>query len=152
MNLPSLQKSKYYEDWTRNQEIGGMLVRFIDKGKIRLYIKDTLLKEYGRKRLADQTRPFRVLGLEQPFEVVETYTKPHGRRLKDGRIISWGRAEDWKTILMALHERAYSCKGSKPFGAVLMYADGRFRESDLRQMIEAAAGKLAVHKLIWLDT
>lgn len=152
MNLSSSQKSRYYEDWTRDQEIGGLLARFIDRGKVRLYLKDTLLKGYARERLADQNRPLRLLGIDGPVEVVEAYTKPHGRRLRDGRIICWGRAEDWKTILMALHERTYVSEGSKPFGAVLMYADGRFRELELREMVKAAAVNLAIERLIWVDT
>lgn len=152
MNLSTLRKSRYYEDWTQDAEIGGLLARFMDKGKVRLYIKDTLLKGYVRERLSDQSRPLRVLGIEEPVDVAEEYAKPHGRRLVDGRIVCWGRAEDWKSIFMALHERAFVCKGSRPFGAVLMYADGRFREPKLREMIQAAAEKLVVERLVWLDT
>jgi hypothetical protein len=152
INLPTSQKSKQYENWTRNPEIGGLLGRFMDRGKVRLYIKDTLLKGYGLERSADPRRPLRVVGIEPTAEVLEEYVKPHGRRFGDGRIISWGRAEDWKSILMAVHERAFLCKGARPYAVVLAFADGRFREAANRSMVQAAADKLGVEKLVWLDT
>jgi hypothetical protein len=152
INLSTTEKSKHYEDWTKSREIGGLLTRFIDGGQVRLYIKDTLLKGYALQRSANASRPLRVCGIESSVETVETYLKPHGRRLADGRIVCWGRADDWKSVLMALHERAFVCKGTRPFAAVLFSADGRFRESDLRSMVKAAADRLAIEKLIWLDT
>ncbi len=151
INLSTIKKSKYYEDWTRSVEIGGVLKRFIDGGQVRLYIKDTLLKGYALDKSSDASRPLRVAGIDLSAETVESYLKPHGRRLIDGRIVCWGRAEDWKNVLMALHERAFVCKGARPFAAVLTSAGGRFRESDLRSMVEAAAGRLAIEKLVWLD-
>jgi hypothetical protein len=91
----------------------------MDSGKVRVYIKDTLLKDYAGHRLADDVAPLRALGFSSPFaEAEETYVKPHGRRLLDGRIVCWGRAEDWKSILMALHERAYVRESARPHAAV----------------------------------
>jgi len=152
INLPTSQKSRQYENWTRNPDIGGLLGRFMDRGKVRLYIKDTLLKGYALERSADPHRPLTVAGIEPTAEVLEEYVKPHGRRFGDGRIISWGRAEDWKSILMAIHERAFLSKGARPFAVVLTSADGRFLEAANRSMVQAAANKLGVEKLIWLDT
>lgn len=152
MNLSTTEKSKHYEDWTRSREIGGLLTRFMDAGHVRVYIKDTLLKSYALQRSADASRPLRVSGIEESAETVETYLKPHGRRLADGRIVCWGRADDWKTVLMALHERAFVCHGAWAYSAVLLSADGRFRESGIRDMVKAAADRLSIEKLIWLDT
>lgn len=152
MNLSSGAKARYYENWTRDASIGGVLSRFVDKGQVRVYLKDTLLKGYSRSKLADECRPLRVLRIPASTETVETYVKPHGRRLKDGRVICWGRAVDWKSVLMALHERAYVNVGSKPFGAVLTYASGRFHEEATRRMVQDAATRLGVEHLIWLDT
>ena len=153
MNLPPTQKSQRYEDWSRSQDVGGLLSRFMDRGKVRLYIKDTILKGYAGERCADPERPMRVAGIKADVEVLEEYVKPHGRRFNDGRIISWGRAEDWKAILMALHERAFLCRGvgALPFAAVLMHADGRFGDPANRLMIQAAGTKLGIEKIVWLD-
>ena len=149
--LSTSDKSKQYEAWTRQSDVGGLLGRYIDTGKVRVYIKDSLLKGYAHDRLSGSERPLRVAGIEEPVDIVEEYSKPHGRRLADGRIICWGRAEDWKTVLMALHERSFLVRGTRRFSAVLMFADGRFCEADVRAMVQDASNKLAIERLIWLD-
>ena len=137
--LSPMEKSHHYEAWTKDPEIGGRLGRYLGQGQIRVYIKDTLLKEYTRSRLADHKRPFRVLGIPDPAYVVEAYTKPHGRRLEDGRVICWGRADDWKTILMALHERTFGNSYSDSYAAVFLFSLGRFHEIHARVLVEDAA-------------
>ena len=151
IRLSAGDKSKQYEAWTRQSDVGGLLGRYIDSGKVRVYIKDTLLKGYAQNRLAGAERPLRVADIEEPANVVEEYQKPHGRRLADGRIICWGRAEDWKTVLMALHERSFFIRDTRRSAAVLMFADGRFRDAEVRAMVQDAAHKLAIERLIWLD-
>lgn len=150
-NLSSSDKSHHYETWTKDAEIGGRLGRYMGQGQVRVYIKDTLLKDYTRSRLADHGRPFRVLGIPEASYVVETYTKPHGRRLGDGRVICWGRADDWKTILMALHERTFGKSHTLPHAAVFLYSVGRFHERQPRTLVEVAAKKLGIAEVIWLD-
>jgi hypothetical protein len=149
--LSPVAKAKHYEDWTRHSEVGGVLTRYVDPGQVRVYIKDTLLKNYGLDRLADQARPFRVLGISENDEVAERYIKPHGRRLANGSVICWGRADDWKTVLMAVHERAFVRPGARPSAAVLFQASGRYHENHAREPIEDAARKLNIEKLVWLD-
>ena len=151
IRLSPSDKSNHYEAWTRQSDVGGLLGRYIDSGKVRVYIKDTLLKGYAQDRLAGSERPLRVADIEAGAEVVEEYKKPHGRRLTDGRIICWGRAEDWKTVLMALHERSFLIRNAKRSAAVLMLADGRFCDAEVRAMVQDAACKLAIERLIWLD-
>ena len=149
--LSATDKSHHYKAWTKEPEIGGRLGRYIGQGQVRVYIKDTLLKDYTRSRLAGHERPFRVLRIPEAAPVVETYTKPHGRRLEDGRVICWGRAEDWKTILMALHERTSGNSHICPYAAVFFYCLGRYHEIHARTLVEDAATKLGIGKVIWLD-
>ena len=149
--LRPVDKSHYYEAWTKESQIGGRLGRYMEQGQVRVYIKDTLLKDYNRSRLADHERPFRVLGIPEMVEVIETYTKPHGRRLQDGRVICWGRADSWKTIMMALHERTFGDSHSCPYAAIFLYSLGRFDQTYARMLAEDAATKLGIEKVIWLD-
>ena len=151
MSLSAAQKTKHYEEWTRAPDIGGVLSRYIDAKQVRVYLKDTILKEYAQDRMGDAVRPFRVLGIPATEETSEVYVKPHGRRFKDGRVICWGRAEDWKSILMALHERTYATERVRPFGAVLFQSVGRYHEEHMREMVKDAATRLGVEKLIWLE-
>lgn len=152
ISLSTATKAKQYEHWTNDVNIGGVLTRYLDKGQVRVYLKDTLLKGYARSKMADECLPLRVLRLPAGIETLETYVKPHGRRLRDGRTICWGRAKDWKSVLMALHERAYVAKGARPFAAILTYALGRFGEDATRALVADAAKRLGIEQLIWLDT
>jgi len=149
-NLSAGAKAKHYEDWTRDAEIGGVLGRYMDKGKVRVYLKDTLLKDYTRKTLSDDTRPLRVLGVTQSSPIGERFIKPHGLRFVDGRVVAWGRADDWKLILMAIYERTRAHPGATAFGAVLLNSTGRFDESGIRSMIEEAGKRLGIQQLVWL--
>lgn len=151
-DLSPSAKSSHYENWTRDPDIGGRLSRFMDRSRVRVYLKDTLLKEYTRTRSGDAARPFRVLGLSGTANTAATYEKPHGRRLENGRVVCWGRAEEWKSVLMAVHERAYASDEYKPYGVILTHAVGRFKESRVRALVGDAATKLGVERLIWLES
>ena len=149
-SLPVLSKTTYYEAWTRDPDIGGVLERYMDRRRVRVYLKDTIMKNYGQSRLADPSRPLRVLDLGADANVAQIYEKPHGRRLVDGRVICWGRADDWKDVLMAMHERSFP-DSHEPFGVVLMSATGKFHQQDTRFVVEDAANKLGIGRLVWLD-
>lgn len=152
--LTWVEKSSYYEAWTRDPEVGGKLGHYMDQRQVRVYIKDTVMKGYGMSRLADPSGVMRVLGLlsgsADGVSVAAEYERPHGRLLADGRVIAWGKASDWKAILMSIHERAFEAKGGRPYGAVLSSAVGRFTEDDTRRLVADAAKRLGVEKLVWL--
>lgn len=150
LRLSARAKSRHYGDWTGASDVGGILARYMDVGQVRVYIKDTLLKPYTRERMADASRPLRVLDVPAS-EVVASYIKPHGRLLTGGRIICWGRADDWKSVLMALHERAHAEPGSEPFAAVLTLSAARFSSNAERGVVDDAARKLVIQRLVWLD-
>ena len=151
-SLSALDKARHYDNWTTDPAIGGVLERYMPRTKVRVYLKDTILKHYSRRERAETIRPFRILGLPPDARTLEIYEKPHGRRMEDGRIVCWGRAEDWKTVLMALHERAHMTVGSVPFAAILTNAAGRFGDGQIRSIVEDAAKKLCVERLVWTET
>jgi hypothetical protein len=148
MSLPTTEKRRRYEEWTHDVRFGGLLSKYIDKGQVRVYLKDTIMKEFTRTASANAVLPLRLLKLPDDTRVSRKYIKPHGTRLADGRLIAWGRAGDWKLILMALHERA-TREPDRPYAAILMNATGRFAESNTRAMVEDAARKLRIEKLLW---
>lgn len=144
------EKSAQYEAWTKDPEVGGLLSNYMDQRQIRVYIKDTIMKGYVRSRQASTTRPFSALGIDGEAEAAETYERPHGRRLQDGRVIVWGSAEEWKLVLTAVHERSWGIAGARPFAAVLMWSAGRYDEPRVREMVQDAADKLKIERLVWL--
>lgn len=150
ISLSTAEKSASYEAWTRDPSVGGVLSRFISVSDVRLYLKDTLLKDYSRQKHADDTLVLRVLGVDGEM-VTKTYIKPHGRVLADGRVLSWGRSNDWKSILMATYERAYGEPNRRPFGVVLTNACGQYHQTAARTMVESAASKLGIERIVWLD-
>jgi hypothetical protein len=144
-SLSDADKSSYYEQWTDDEEIGGVLAHYRDRVGVRVHIKDTLMKPYTRARSSDESRPFRVLGLSSDLPIAEAYIKPHGRRLQDGRVICWGPAEGWKLTLMLTFERAYEARGT-PFGVVLEDAVGNFGNRCTRAMVEDASTRLVLFR------
>jgi hypothetical protein len=149
-SLSFTDKSRYYTIWTENPAIGGKLAGYMDPRQVRVYIKDTLLKSYTRERLSDPAPVLRLLNLPSDSKFIETYIKPHGRRLSDKREIAWSRATEWKATLMALHERAFEGKG-QPFGAVLFEARTKHADPPAREVVEQAREKLGIQKIVWID-
>lgn len=148
-SLSSADKSKYYTNWTTSERIGGRLGQFMDPRKVRVYIKDTLLKSYASEVSADPARVFRVLGVAEGTEPTRVFAKPHGCVLADGRHIAWSKARDWKGTLMSLHERAFD-KGT-PHAVVLTELGTGFNLPSRQAMVEDAACKLGIENVIWLD-
>ena len=149
-SLPVASKTQYYEGWARDPNVGGVLERHMDRRRVRVYLKDTIMKTYGQSRLSDASRPFCGLDIDVNTHVAEVFERPHGRRLSDGRVICWGRAEDWKGVLMAIHERSFR-HPYKPFGVILMCAKGKYQQQGNRAIVEDAANKLGIGRLVWLD-
>ena len=152
LNWPSLSaadKARYYTIWTETKELGGRLAVHMDPRQVRVYIKDTLLKPYTREALADHAQPFRVLDIPEDAPIQTVFIKPHGRLLKDGRHVAWSRAADWKATILTLYERAH--EQGEPYGVVLMESSAKFGTGDVRAMVENAAAKLGIQRLVWLD-
>jgi hypothetical protein len=146
--LSATDKSRYYSIWTETETIGGRLSHYMDPRKVRVYLKDTLLKSYTRETSANPALALRVLGIDKNIIITETFIKPHGCLLSDNRQIAWSKASVWKVTLMALHERAF--EDSKPYAAVFTASASKFGLASQRAVIESAADKLGIKRLIWL--
>ena len=149
--LSDQQKSSLYEEWIRDPEVGGALSRYLDPGNIRVYIKDTIMKPYGRERIKEFSPILRLLRLPEDAQSLETYIKPHGRRLMDGKVICWGLTRDWKAILFAVFERAHLANLGDPFAAVLLFPTGKYQQPAHREMVEAASAKLGIGQVVWYE-
>lgn len=151
LRLSDQEKAQYYRLWTTEPKIGGRLAQYRDARGVRVYIKDTLMKAYAQTRLADPNIVFKAIGLRNDIKVYKKYKKPHGRLLSDGRVLCWGRARDWRDILLAAHERAHNRVNAEPFAVVFLETDGRFAESTFLAMVCDAAEKLQIKRIAWLD-
>jgi hypothetical protein len=150
-DMADSERARHYEAWTRDAAVGGRLGHFMDPRKVRVYIKDSLLKPYERARLSNTAQAvFRLLQVGGvPF--VHSYVKPHGRRLQDGRIICWGKSRDWKLVLMAAFERAKSGSGFSAYSVVFIES-GKTSDQATRDLIADAAARLGIERVEWLVT
>jgi hypothetical protein len=149
--LNDAERARRYEQWSRDPDIGGTLAHYMDARKVRVYIKDSLLKPYERARLSGTEQEILGrLGIPGESKVADRYIKPHGIAFADGRIVSWGNSRDWKLVLMAMFERAASRPGSSAFGAVLV-ENGKTSDPAIRDMVRDAAGRLGIERMEWID-
>lgn len=150
--LSDLDRAMWYENWSKDKDIGGLLAHFMDARKVRVYIKDSLLKPYLRTRLEDGAeKVLLAVGPGQGEAQVErAYKKPHGRLLTDGKIICWGHSRDWKSIVISVFERAHRLEMGRPYAAVLLET-GRTTNSDTRELISEVGKKLGLDRVVWID-
>lgn len=149
--LGPIEKSQRYENWAHDPQFGGVLSHYMDVRQIRVYIKDTLLKQYPQARRKDSKLPFSVLAIPPTATITRIFIRPHGRQLTDGRVICWGRAADWKSVLMAAHERAFQTKGSRPFAVILHQSCAKYGTTEARAVVVDAAEKLGIERIVWED-
>lgn len=150
-SLNDVERSRRYEQWTRDPQIGGTLAHYMDARKVRVYIKDSLLKPYERARLSGtEQQILGRLGIPADGEVALRYIKPHGIAFADGKIVSWGNSRDWKLVLMAMFERTALRPGSSPYGTVLL-ENGKTRDAASRKLVRDAASRLGIERMEWLD-
>ena len=150
--LADIERSRHYEHWTRETAIGGTLAHYMDPRKVRVYIKDSLLKPYERARVSDTEQDIlAVLDIDPTLGVVHRYIKPHGTRFIDGQMIAWGKSRDWKLILMAMYERTVLSPGTSSFGIVLLES-GKTADDSSRILIRGAATRLGIARVEWIDS
>lgn len=151
LTMSDADHSNYYEQWTRAPEIGGKLGHFMDPRAVRVYIKDTLVKDYARERLlesADQV--LRALDIPPELTIVRKYIKPHGLLLNDGRVVCWGNSRDWKHLLMAAFERLRASSRAKACSVVVI-ENGKTVDLDTRELVRDAAARLGVDPIVWWE-
>ena len=150
LDLRPASKSKLYENWSRDPAIGGVLLRFLDSERVRVYLKDTILKGYGRSKGGDARGPLLALGIDPNAPVTRKFAKPHGLLFSDSRLVSWGRADDWKVIVTSTFERVFAIEGATAVGVVLVQASRGFGDAKPRLVVEAAARRLGIARVIWI--
>lgn len=151
ITLPATQKSLLYEEWVHDAQAGGVLANYMDPVNVRVYLKDTIMKPYGRERTQDFAPICKLLSLDPAHGVVQRYVKPHGRLLADGRVVCWGLNRDWKGVLLAVFERASVAPDGVPFAAVLLGATVNL-QPEYRMVIEEAGARLGIVNLVFSDS
>lgn len=142
------QKSQQYKLWAQDEDIGAVLSRYMPLERVHPYIKDSLLKPYAKSKKIKKEEVFRLLNINESV-IKQEYIKPLGVRLDSGRIICWGRAIDWKIILLAIFERYKEDTLYEPYAAILTEANGKFSSESHREVISEAGKLLGIRKIIF---
>lgn len=151
LTMSDADHSSYYEQWTKAPDIGGKLSHFMDPRAVRVYIKDTLVKDYARERLLENSdQVLRALDIQPGQAIVRKYIKPHGLLLNDGRIVCWGNSRDWKHILMAAFERQRASSNSV-CSSVVVIENGKTVDPETRDLVKDAARRLGVDPIVWWE-
>lgn len=149
-DLGDIERARYYEQWTRDSEIGAKLGHFMDPRKVRVYIKDSLLKPYERDRLlANEGAVLKRTTVESGCQVAQRYIKPHGVRMADGRIICWGKSRDWKLVVMAAFERAQLLSNCSSH-AVVLIESGNTVDEGAKTLVRDASKRLGIKMIDWM--
>jgi hypothetical protein len=151
LRMADLDRTAWYENWSKEKEVGGALAHFMDPRKVRVYIKDSLLKPYLRGQLEDGAEnALLAVGLRKEAGVLKSYEKPYGLLLADGKVVCWGNSRDWKSIVMSVFERAYRFESGAAHAAVLIET-GKTTNDGMREMIKAVGVKLQLGHIVWID-
>lgn len=149
-SMTVIERAKQYALWVSDPEIGGVLAAYMDARRVHPYLKDTLMKPFARANVSDAGRALCALGLPVGAPALERYERPHGVRLQQRGVVCWGKADDWKLVLMAAHERAF-VKRSAIAGVVLLPPLARFIRAQTREVVEDAGRKLGIAHIAWYD-
>jgi hypothetical protein len=146
MRLANPDRTSRYADWTSDPNIGGTLSNYMPLGRVKTYIKDTLIKEYSRaKRREARARVMQILGVQGGLEDITCeFQKPPGACLSSGWVFTWSAARDWKTSLLCTFERLHETQDTASAGIVLFDANGPFAEETFRGLVRDAAERLDV--------
>ena len=71
--------------------------------------------------------------------------------LSDGRVISWGRIDEWKMVLLSVYERAFHETRGEPYAAVLLFCTDKLDAMNKMVLIKDLAKRLDIDKILFLD-
>jgi hypothetical protein len=149
-HLSDADRSRYYEQWTREKAVGGLFAEFMDPRAVRVYLKDTIMKPYLRERMVGLIRDVLAAIDIQETEVARTYIKPHGREFLSGRVVCWGNSRDWKAIMMATFER-FSIAGRRERPVVVLFESGHTTDAIVRDLVREIGERLEFEVVKWLN-
>jgi hypothetical protein len=148
-HLTIAERQKYYESWTADHQIGGLLDRVMDSARVRVYLKDTVMKSFNRAQRPDIQGLLSTMSISWA-NVTKRFVKPQSV-LCDGRdLYTMTVAKEWKVAVMTAFERGHDVKQlrrNKVF--VIEHTTSRFVDQSYRDMISTAAARLSI-EVIWV--
>jgi hypothetical protein len=130
-NVAARDKSDQYDRWLDDPEVGGILTRFMDRDRARVYIKDSPMKEYARALAGEgvgakyttnrQASPDAIVrsALGNEWKVIPGSTggKPMhcwAQSGKSRRYVCWAKAEGLADLIWAALNAIVDHEGADP--------------------------------------
>jgi hypothetical protein len=142
------EKTLQYKNWAQEDEIGGILSKYMSVERVHPYIKDSIMKSYVKNNRESVPNILRIAGFSSEEKVVKEYVKPFGILLESNEMIVWGRAVDWKIIMLSIYERTYK-NNFIPQCVILNTHHGRFSTTEFRDLIFSSSQQLGIKSVIF---
>ena len=138
------ERSKLYEFWTADPQVGGLLNEVMDPERVRVYLKDTIMKNYARSRRPEILPLLRSMSM--PCDpVLQEYIKPVAVLCDHRYLYTLTVAKEWKISIMSAYERGLDVGNlDRNIVFITEHTTGRFVDRSYRNMIESAAERLEV--------
>lgn len=144
------ERQRQYENWTSDPDIGGKLAEIMPVNRVRVYLKDTVLRQYSKKHKVSIVQLIDSLNIKYDA-ITRIYEKPEGVLCDGLNLYTTTAAKDWKSALASAFERAY-LMGHKRENLLIItdHIVGRFVDQEYRELIEDAASRLEI-SVVWLN-
>jgi hypothetical protein len=143
-HLSYAQRRQHYEAWTADPDIGGKLASVMDPSRVRVYLKDVIVKAYARSQRPDVRGFLETLAVDCGM-VVREFKKPPALLCENQCLYTLAAAKDWKIAVMGAFERASEIPNLREnIVLITEHTTGRFVDQSYRSFIESAGERLSV--------
>lgn len=149
LHLTISERQKHYEIWTADPNIGGQLEEVIDPRRVRVYLKDTIMKQYSKSKRPDLKKLLSQYSITYE-KITREFSKPVSLLCDTRDLYTLAVAKEWKTAIMSAFERGYSVRNLRQNKIFITdHTIGRFVDQSYRTLIQTAGYKLGI-EIVWV--
>lgn len=149
IHLTIPERTALYTQWVKDPAIGGELAKLEGAERVRVYLKDTVMKRYMKAKRPELT----VLLKQMSFRykrVIKEYEKPSALLCDGTRLYTLSVAKEWRIALLSAFERAnHMSQLQENLVFFTDHAVDRYTDASYKALIENAAERLDV-KVHWI--
>ncbi|MGX9688519.1 hypothetical protein ACTQ9L_15415 [Deinococcus wulumuqiensis] len=148
LNIP--QKTKHYEEWAVDPELGGKIAAIMGQEKVHMFIKDTVMRAYRRSKRLPLEQLLKNMGI-QHGSLIRSYEKPHALLYDHSHLYTLTVAKEWRMAMLSAYERAAQASEKVEQNRLFItdHRVDRFVDQSYRNLIEAAGKRLDV-EVYWV--
>jgi len=104
------ERSALYRQWCNDPTIGGELAKLGGPDSVRVFLKDTVIKQYLKEKRPVLKDLLKQMGLECK-RVTREYEKPEAQLCDNRRLYTLAVAKEWRVAIFSAFERAHDLGG-----------------------------------------